>query len=137
MYKFLMSIGDWSDDGHGLHEDYIIESRKHVEVVRETHFKIKEKTGIDVETICQSCRENTISQENYDKLVQLGFQFPEPGENKISPDTMAQIWLFLLNKTDPSLHLKFTGDKELPTLHFYGFDKQGRHIEQIGYGCFD
>lgn len=38
-YKFKIPIGDWSGDGHSKHEDYLIESNKPVEQVRELYFQ--------------------------------------------------------------------------------------------------
>lgn len=137
MYKFIMSIGDWSDDGHGLHDDYTIKSNKPVETVREAHYTIKEKTGVDIENICCEYQNSRISNDDFNKLTRLGFTFPGPDEKHLTPETMAKMWVFLLNKTDPSLKLTFTAENELPTLHFYGYDDKGRHIDQIGYGCFD
>ena len=36
----------------------------------------------------------------------------------------------------PSLKLQFAPKEEMPTLHFYGCDEKNRHINFVGYGCF-
>lgn len=138
MYKFIMSIGDWSNDGHGQHVTYTIKSNKPVEEVREAHFNIKDKTGIDIENICSEYQDCRLDDTYYNKLLDLGFKFPptEFDSHDITPFTMARIWIFLLNKTDPSLNLNMENTKDIPTLHFYGFDEKNRHIDFVGYGCF-
>ena len=45
MYKFVIPIGDWSEDGHGKHDDYVVTSNKPVEAVREAHYRILAATA--------------------------------------------------------------------------------------------
>lgn len=133
-----MSVGDWSNDGHGLHEDYVVKSAKPVEEVREAHFKIKSATGVDIEDICCECQDCGIMNDDYEKLEALGYGFDdrEKEMHTLTAEGMAHIWLFLLNLTDPSLKLQFAPKEEMPTLHFYGYDEKNRHINFVGYGCF-
>lgn len=51
MYQFRLTIGDWSGDGHGKSEDFVISSNAPVEKVREAHYKIEDTTGVDIENI--------------------------------------------------------------------------------------
>lgn len=139
MYKFRLPIGDWSDDGHGKCKYFTITSDKPVEEVREAHFKIEEKTGIDVESICSKYRDSSITVEELDELVKFGvdieeFDLPYKGMIGVSTEGMCHIWVTLLNYVDPKLNLKV--EEELPMLPFYGFDKKKRHIGFVGYGCF-
>lgn len=86
MYKFYITIGDWSCDGHG----------------------------------------------------RMGFEFENGsgmGCGIVSVPEMARLWIFLLQKTNPSLKLKIVKD-DIPRLQFYGFDEKGRHIGGVGYGLF-
>lgn len=53
MYRFSMTIGDWSHDGHERCEDFIVESKKPVEAVRDAHFNIPAVTGINIEHLDQ------------------------------------------------------------------------------------
>lgn len=138
MYKFRLSIGDWSGDGHGIHEDFTVLSNRPVEVVREAHYKMEEKTGIQIEEICSEYEEDEIEAEKVQALKELGFGFENStgmGEGITNPAEMARLWMFLLQKTDPSLKLEIAPN-DMPTLHFYGFDGQGRHIGFVGYGLF-
>lgn len=130
-YKFKMSIGDWSNDGHGMHEDYLVSSNAPVEKVREAHFAMRDILGFSVEDICSGYEESEVETDVAEKLRTMGFEFDE-----MDPETMARLWVFLLGKTDPTLELKIMYD-EVPTLHFYGFDNQKRHISFVGYGLFD
>ena len=47
MHQFRLTIGDWSGDGHGRSEDFLVISNVPVERVREAHYKIRDATGID------------------------------------------------------------------------------------------
>lgn len=139
MHKFKMYIGDWSNDGHGNFSTYVIASNKPVEDVREAHYKIRTTTGIDVEDICSDYLDDEIDDVTVEHLENLGFTFANKttfGNALMTDKEMAKLWLFLLRKTDPELDLKVIDD-DIPTLHFIGFDEQGRHVGQVGYGLFD
>ena len=156
-YTFKMPIGDWSNDGHGECDYFKIESNVPVEEVREAHFLIHEKTGIDLSKVCSEYQEPYLTFEDVDKLLELGFnkdfildfdeelfekaksknkpELYEENTNGVDSETVAHIWVFLLNKVYAEMELKIILDKE-EMLVFYGFDKKGRHIESPGYGCF-
>lgn len=137
MYKFRMSIGDWSDDGHGMHEDFIISSNVPVKVVREAHFAMKDELGFSIEDICSEYEDSVIDSEITKTIMELGYEFEdiEDGEAGMYPEEMARLWIFLLQKVDANLELKIIKD-EIPAFHFYGFDEKKRHIGQVGYGLF-
>lgn len=130
MYKFRMSIGDWSDDGHGKHEDFIISSNVPVQVVREAHFAMKDKLGFSVEDICSEYEDTVIDIKTTKIIKDLGFEFEdytEYGEADMYCTAMAKLWIFLLQKVDPNLELRIIND-DIPYFHFYGFDEKKRHI---------
>lgn len=141
-YIFRLPIGDWSDDGHGDCEYYYIKSTKPVEEVREAHFLIEEKTGVNIHKICNDYENSYVSADIFNKLLELGFNDGVLGDYVIDGDNevfleakdMSDIWLFLLNQTDPELKLEAAYHKEPEMLPFYGFDEKGRHIGQVGYG---
>ena len=144
-YEFEMPIGDWSGDGHGKCDTYHILSNQPVEQVRETHYKTKEVTGIDIEEVCADYEDSILSPEAANTLREMGF---EPGKYsycctgseedgvEMSPRDMAELWCFLLMKTDPELKLEIIPEAKLPMLPFYGFDDKKRHISFVGYGCY-
>ena len=123
MYQFHLSIGDWSGDGHGRSEDFTVASNAPVETVREAHYKIPEVTEVDIESICSEYGEDEI--ENSSGM----------GEGIVNVPEMARLWIFLLQKADPSLKLEIKDD-DIPNLQFCGADDKGRHIGKVGYGLF-
>ena len=141
MHKIKIQIGDWSSDGHGHCEDFYALSNKKVEEVREAHFLIKGKTGIDIEKICSEYGETSIDRNHSDfKLIEalstkMGHNDGVNEELYFDPEEMAQLWIFLLKKADPGLDITLMAD-DIPTLNFYGYDDKNRHISQVGYGCF-
>lgn len=172
-YQMKLPIGDWSDDGHGECEYFTIVASKPVEDVREAHFQIEGKLGVNIHSFVNEYEEGTISPEKFLKLLEVpGFkeEFKQTLENnewtqekqdllkifiendedpavedlydddfEFTPSThfMAQFWVFLLNSVDAELNIKFTEEKKIPMVPFYGSDEKGRHIGQIGYGCFE
>lgn len=138
MYKFRLIIGDWSADGHGRCEGFIIASNVPVETVREAHYKIKDITGVDIEGICSDYGADEIDEEIVDVLKKLGFQFENSsgmGDGVVSVPEMARLWIFLLQKSDPALELEVVEDV-IPDFQFFGFDEKERHIYSVGYGLF-
>ena len=138
-YLFHLPIGDWSCDGHEKCNYYKCEANQPVEFIRETHYRIKEVTGIDIHDICSRYEEDSVDLETFEKLHELGFnEFNDGGwdENVFDAEHMAKLWAFLLEKADPSLKITILPDDELPMLPFYGWDENGRQIGFVGYGVF-
>jgi hypothetical protein len=143
MYKFRLPIGDWSGAGHGKCEYYLIDSNKPVEEVREIHFLITLKTGVDIESFCNEYQDCRVSSEIIEALISLGFgvhklasTFIEGEDSYFRSEDMREIWLFLLMKTDPTLKLEIAEENVIEMLPFYGDDAQGRSINFVGYGAF-
>lgn len=138
MYKFYLTIGDWSCDGHGRSEDFIISSSAPVEAVREAHYNIKNTTGIDIESICSEYEEDEIDEETVATLKDMGFEFENStgmGDGIVNVPEMARLWIFLLKKADPTLEMEIVKN-DIPRLQFYGVDDKMRHIGDVGYGLF-
>lgn len=141
-YLIEFPIGDWSNDGHGKCDYYIVNSNKPVEEVREVHFKIAKRTGIIIANIC--CQEKGISLDDpiLKQFNELGYRLDEEGDESYIDDGMyypsskeiVRMWLFLLMKTDGTLRLEIVN---IPMLPFYGYDDNFRHMETPGYGLFD
>lgn len=134
-YTFKFAIGDWSNDGHGNCEYFIVQSNKSVEEVREYHYQIKHVTGIDIDNMC--CKDNVISNDMYNLFIKLGFNFETDldinDEIHCDPVLYVKLWIFLLQQVDKTLKIEIV---DIPMLQFYGFDNKGRHIEASGYGLF-
>lgn len=148
--QFYLPIGDWSKDGHGECEKILIESDSSLEDIREAHFKIEEKTGIDIHEIANEYEDNTMKSDTCLEIIELGLDinnylsemYEELRKDNILDEKiyyiesygMGKLWVDLLNKTDKSLNIKICENKEIPIIHFYGFDRKGRHIKTVGYG---
>jgi hypothetical protein len=136
----MFSSGDNSGDGHCQTQDFFIESNKSVEHVRNVHFKILEKTGININNIANDYEDNVIKNDEFNLLKELGLnqrigKWDDENEEEnglcVNPEVMCNIWIFLLMKTDPKLKMKI-----IPLKTVCGFDKKDRYISNIGYGCF-
>lgn len=138
MYQFHLSIGDWSGDGHGRSEDFTVASNAPVETVREAHYKIPEVTEVDIESICSEYGEDEIDAETVQVLKDMGFQFENSsgmGEGIVNVPEMARLWIFLLQKADPSLKLEIKDD-DIPNLQFCGADVRADTSVKWGMDSF-
>lgn len=140
LYLIEFPVGDWSDDGHGKCHYYTVKSKKQVQDVREAHFRASEVLGFDLGDICKNYEERTLDQRISNKLFELGYDFStfddrdEEGEPEwLSSNEVIDIWLYLLNHIDPSLKLE---PMRIPSINFYGYDNEKRHLETPGYGVF-
>lgn len=131
-YSFDLQIGDWSNDGHGRCETFKIKSNKPVREVREVYYRVKTVTGVNLEKICKYNNESRMEDEVIEKLIKLGFfnklYFEEDAEytvddiaHYISTDDFAELFIFLLNLVDDTLHLELELENKDDTFHFYGF----------------
>lgn len=147
--KFKLPIGDWSGDGHGKCEYYIVEGNLKDTTALDNAMSVLEKEGVSPRHICQGYEDTSISLEMANKIAAyvgvgsfcevLDYEgtYAEEVEKSAQadkgyymddggPDGMAYLTLTLLNKADPSLELKLIEDKVklwLPPYH-------------IGYGLF-
>lgn len=151
-YNFKFAIGDWSKDGHGKCDYFVVKSNKPVEEVRESHYKIKNVTGINIDELCSEYGDSAIHNDVYMKLIRLGFDFKSEGfdvyleeeEEEEEEDLEAycnslsylKLWIFLLKQVDKSLEIEIIKN-DIPMFQFYGYDKERRHIGASGYGLFN
>jgi len=144
LYEFKLPIGDWSADGHGKCEYFLVHSAKPVAYVREVHYTIKDKTGVDIHNLCDEYGVDFIRKADpeYQLLKDMGFDWTSITDMEnhlqeihLSPEDMAELWVFLLNYCDEDLDLRIINDP-IPWLPFYGHDDKDRHIEFVGYGVF-
>jgi hypothetical protein len=142
-HKWNIDIGDWSNDGHGKCESKLIESNLTHEEAREAFFKAKEKLGKSYpEEICHEYEDHSVTADMLDELKGHGFEFEgcdedgEGDERVVYPYTegMLQLTLWFIKVGNPDFKYKIINPPSTPSLAFYGFDKQKRHISFIGYG---
>lgn len=147
MFKIKFTLGDWSGDGHSINKEFIFESNKPVQDVREAHFRFEKIFGFDIGKLCSEYGECWLTKDMYYKLQDilkwnidedLTEEWWKEENDKYYPDTdeLAWIWAKCLMVSDTELTLKSVNDS-IPTLHFFGYDNQGRHLNTPGYGLFE
>src|SRR3954471_14868873 len=72
---FRLPMGDWSSDGHGKCEWYIVETNKTLQECFDAWFLAKGKFPEEVhpDNICNQYEERTFLKEVRDKIASLGF----------------------------------------------------------------
>ncbi len=131
-FYFRLPIGDWSGDGHGNCECYLVRSNKPLSEVREAHFAIKETTGIDIEVILDDSAHTYIEPELMSCFDKMGLT--HAFSDTLLSDELANLWMLLLMQADPELKLTMECTDDFEMLPFYGIDDKGRHISSVGYG---
>jgi hypothetical protein len=140
-FRIKMPIGDWRDDGHVGCQNFLLSSNKPVEAVREIHYRVVDRFGFDIESVCSDLEDNIIDDEDMQILIDMGYNpegidHDEFGYRIESPKQVAEIWVFLLMKTDPELKLTFEKDREeAEMIPFYGI-RDGKSISYVGFGLF-
>lgn len=138
-YLINFSLGDWSGDGHAIHEQFLIESNLPVEELRELHFKFQDLYNIDIGSICREY--SSIPRDLLDSLILIGVLDSDIlltlGTKNYYVSELAillDIWLKCLKAVNP----EFVWDhKIVPNMHFSGVDDKNRHLQVPGYGLFD
>lgn len=147
--QFMLTVGDFSQDGHGRYEEYPASAAKPLDEVRDAQFRIKDVTGIDLFGLFQEPDNDLVPDDFCQKLEKLGYQFShelyqdDAGTHFLSkdllcdmPDELARIWVHLLNCVDPTLEVRLEEEPQRPELLFTGLDEKGRKCSPIGYGLF-
>lgn len=138
-YQVNFEIGDWSHDGHNESETIKVFSNRPVEHLRETHFLCPSKLGFDIGDICRDCEEDVIGEDVVETLEEVGFDMEKYSPECPDGRQLIQLWVDILMHIDPELELYLETPEErekLPSMHFYGYDKNNRHLRVPGYGLF-
>ena len=138
MEHFFLNVGEISG-GHGTAPLCVTE--KTVTDVRNAHFAIKERLGINLETLCSEPGDDVMPSTVFHQLQKLDYPFLQDFKDMDGtlhfrePSGMVRLWLFLLNASDPALEAAlapFNGQDLL----FEGVDEQGRICRPIGRGLY-
>ena len=130
--RFTLTVGDFSLDGHGRTMDFLAEADGTIEQIREAHKSIKKKTGIDLSRICNDSEDDVVPASVVRKLSKLGIDLKTDdgkGSATITAEDMAAIWAGLLDRADPSLHIRLIPTEDYPSLLCSGMG-----FSPIGYG---
>ncbi len=128
-------VGDWSDDGHNQCEDFIAETPLTVEHVREAHFKA-EANGIAIGQICSDYECASVDEDILAALDAAEIQYDDLPVDDMDPESVFTLWVRILNRVNPMLKLTAVTSVQIPSITFYGFDEQKRHLRSPGYGVF-
>ena len=139
--RFKIAVGDWSDDGHGKCEYFMVETDAiDIGQIRDAYFQIKDMYNLDIGSIAKEYEESTIQTKVLELIKELGYnniyEYIDEYENEITdPEFIADLVVFMINKVNPTLNCSLVTD-DIPMLQFYGFDEKKRHLTVGGYGLF-
>lgn len=137
LYDFKIPIGDWSDDGHGECQWFVIRSMEPVETWREAFLAAKAEypdLSPDGENLnCQKI-ENWPVQRIKETI---GFDVVTRRDELRDDVLLVLYYVIAFCKTGtPGLQYEILQEPKYPMLPFYDFDKKGRHIGHMGYELF-
>jgi hypothetical protein len=139
-YKFQIPIGDWSDDGHGKCDWFILNCNRSVGEVRELFFQAKKKKKLKGYCPDELCSREKLTLKQSEYLYKMGFKgFLDPDADELfamdfSTKEFANYVMWFCQQVDLQLKWEFVDGG--PMLPFYGFDKKRRHIGGFGYDLF-
>lgn len=134
LHKFVINIGDWSNDGHCNNERIIVQCTKKPIEVWGAYLISKKKYEIDfANEACSEYEESELPDYIIDKLEELDCphlaelnEFGSP-----TPKTFANMIMWLASLSDAGIKWNLT-DNDLPEINgFHGVCR-----ESFGYGLF-
>jgi hypothetical protein len=143
MFKFKMPIGDWSDDGHGKCDYYIVESNKDIEAIVLAYIETDKIHNISNQ-VCEY-EEYELDQDFVDYLNTIGLDGTSYLEDtdglSIESHSLATLVIDLMMHDDRTLELKIVPDSDMPMLNNWTAQKVkgisgGGVISLPGYGLF-
>ena len=144
-----LPIGDWSDDGHGKCEYFLIGSNLSVEEVREAYFKACDTLGEDLSNfLCSDYEDSEVPKEKIEFLKTKGVDISDLLEewnymnnfHSISFKSTQHFAIYILKCLNKLGNKDFAWeilDNDIPMIPFYGVDDKNRSIGYFGYGLFD
>ena len=138
-YTFKIPIGDWSGDGHGKCDYVIATATKPIEAVREAYFAARKKLPkCCPEKFCDDYEDGSVPADTRAALRKAGAPLGSDDDldngDGFGVEEMASIVAWFINQGDPSLGVEIAPVDAVPSLAFYGYDAEKRHIDFIGYG---
>jgi hypothetical protein len=144
--RFQIALGDWSGDGHGVHETCMASAAADLDAVREAYFRTMELLPEDLhpEAICSEYEQTTVSRDVARRVLQLSGIRLDSDDNDdgfvdekvyVTPEALLDYLIWFINHGDPAVDVRLERDNA-DTFHFYGHDAKDRHIGFIGYGLF-
>lgn len=144
---YKMIFGDWSDDGHGKTETFIIDIDATQKELVEAYKKTKEEFGFGVEDVCDEYEDYTINPERTKILFDAGFseadldqsysdieEIDDDGSMWVDVGRMFDILMFMIKRQLPDLKYKVVADNYPILLGCSNSPLTGS--EHVGYGVF-
>ena len=124
-----LTVGDWSNDGHGMTDVVAVESNKNIESILAAYKKGTEIVGFELHEQCRAYEDNSFPMKHYEKLMDLEVDLEleeeaEPDSSSIgliSGDDFAAIYIAICKLGDPEIQMDVV---------------QLRNINIGGYGLF-
>lgn len=125
----ILTIGDWSMDGHGKSDDFIFESSHCIKEIASAYKKGVKICGVDITNLCYDYEDNTLSKEDVDKLkatfpqsIYDTFEIEEPSKYRdfysIWIDGFVQIYTAIVKLGNPEITLEC---RILPAINIGGY----------------
>lgn len=148
MYKFKLPIGDWSDDGHGKCDYFIIESNINPEDLVEIVHNLDNKHKFS--DICSNYGEYEIKNKKLEYLKSIGLNtelYFEDNCFKNNTKSFAQLFLDLIMLENSNINLKIINDDIIEFNNWFGqkiskkrnltLNNNVHVLTPLGYGLFD
>lgn len=147
--KFSLTIGDWSDDGHGKYDDFVVVVNKELKEIQEAYRNSCEKSGFRFHNndnkhipLLTEYQEYAIKGEYFKELVDLGFN-PDVLEEDLhgdytsdyctSANDLANIMMWFISLSLEDFEYEFVPKERLPAINGWWGDLN----HQFGYGIYE
>lgn len=116
---FELVVGDWSDDGHGKTDKFLIYSNFSKEQILAAYKKGAMMLGVDVtRDVCHKYEDSYLENEQWKKFEAAGMTLHELFQDEefetdidskfcIYTDSFVRLWLFTVKLGDPSFENEF------------------------------
>lgn len=149
--RYKISIGDWSNDGHGKYEDFIIESNVDYKEIIAAYKKACEASGVSLHegkgtskytVLCSEYEQHAVPHDAFEKLATIGIKlmefcdcdhtqpYDEAGEYTGYPSGFVQLFLAMAKTQLPDFKYGLVDDDIITINQTDGFR------EFMGYGLF-
>lgn len=133
-HTILVTIGDFSCDGHKHLIEYYVRSNKPRDDVRDAWFEARKRLPeCCPSSFCREFGDAAIPPKTLDALAQREAPIPANAES-VKPIEMLRLVMWFAMQGDPDLRLE---EIVAEPLFFCGSDRKGRYQGSVGYGLFD
>ncbi len=136
--RYKLHVGDWSDDGHGKCDVFILESDvAHISLVRAAfHRYAEENPNIDPTGFCSDYEDCLVSPDIAGEIREkLGIEIPheeyDGDGHRVDPEMMAEIVAAFISAG--GVQTRVVPERQVPSLNA-NWEKD--RVGSIGYGLF-